>query len=136
MHLAERAFAEQLADGEEIPVPAAILEDDSGSADEAAAAMSCSASATDAAKGLSMTRAAPEASADEALLEVHVGGRGEHDEVEALREQLLRRSEDLGLGMILVACARRAGSLVEMPSIEKRGFAAMNGAWKMRPERP
>ena len=91
MHVAERALAEQLADGEEVAVPAAILEDDERQPGRAAAAMSCSASATDAAKGLSMTRAAPEASADEALLEVHVRGRAEHDEVEALREQFLGR---------------------------------------------
>ena len=72
----------------------------------------------------------------QALLEVDVGGRAEHDEVEALREQFLGRSDDLGSGMIPRGLRTPAGSLVEMASSEKRGSAAMNGAWKMRPERP
>ena len=80
--------------------------------------MSCSASATDAAKGLSMTRAAPEASAGEALLEVHVRGRGEHHEVEALREQFLGRPGDLGSGVILRGL-RPAGRVARRDGLDR-----------------
>ena len=65
-----------------------------------------------------MTRAAPEASADEALLEVHVGGRAEHDEVEALREQFLGRSEDLGSGMI-PSGLRTAGRVARRDDLDR-----------------
>ena len=94
MHLAERSFEpSSLRTVRKSPSQRRFWKIISGSPDASAGgAMSCSASATDAAKGLSMTRAAPAASADEALLEVDVGRRAEHDEVDAPHQQFLGRS--------------------------------------------
>ena len=94
----------------------------SGSAAAAAAgAMSCSASATEAANGLSMTSAAPAASADRPCSRWTCAG-----DPRARRGRRCSASSSSGDATISVpgcswaACARRAGSLVEMTSSAKR----------------
>ena len=97
MHLAERARSDDLADREEISVPAAILEDDErplggrrGSDELLGLGDGCREGLVDHERGARRERR-------QALLQMHVRGRAEHDEIEAAGEQFARRADDLGI---------------------------------------
>ena len=115
---AERSLADQLADGEEVPVPAAVLEDHERPFGRSRRCDELLGLGDGRREGLVDDEGGSGGERRQALLEVHVGGRGEHDEVEALREQFLGRPDDLGSGMILGGL-RPAGRVARRDGLDR-----------------